>query len=132
MAETKCGSEGCVCGNPENCDALDRYKKLVYCSVESCAHNISISPGKFVKHHKDWKALGPDDAYRGICSRLEIGIKENVFSTPSGAYHRPAECRFRSDKKIKGHMDFSRFLNSDGTSQGGNISPGPSGDTVYH
>ena len=128
---SECGPSGCNCKNSETCTELLQYKKLVYCSVYDCAFNISVQP-KFVKHHRDWKPLGPEDAYKGICGRSEIGISELILKTRDGLY-RPAECRFRSDTKIKGHVDFSKFLTrSDGSPHGGNISPSAPGDTAYH
>ena len=125
-----CTTGECFCEDPEKCKVMNQYKKLVYCNMV-CIHNIPIKAKKHIKHHKDWVPLGEEDAYRGICGRDELGIKDFIMTTIHG-YYEIAECKFRSNRKIKGHMDFARLLGSDGRPFGGTIPDPVDPGAAYH
>lgn len=110
----KC-SEFCKCDETNVCckvdDDLDSYKKIVYCNDTDCIWNKKINFKKFIdtavgQEHFD------DDAFTGICTRAEIGIRPLELEEGdlnSKRKYRHAICCVRSDDKVKGHMDFSKF-----------------------
>jgi len=117
----------CKCQSDDQCiEVLKRYSKVVYCNDDKCLFNVSLPYEYFVNrglNHKPFK----DDSFHGVCGRADIGLrlKEiNVTETGSKVKHSNTICTVRSDKGYKGHMDFSKLLQSDGTPYGG-IIPGP-------
>lgn len=109
--------------NPEDREELQQYKKLVFCKFYDCIWNVKIDGGVHIPHHKDWKPLsdGEADKYIGVCGRPALGLSKVEFE--QGNRHEVvAKCDYRSDKGIKGHMDFSRLLQPDGSPYGGTIS----------
>ena len=85
----------------------------VYCNCADCLHYEELLEKKILMHHKGYIPIG-DDGYSGICVREEIGISRMHISTNQVDY-RLAKCVSKSDKRIAGHMDWSKFP------QGGNI-----------
>ena len=117
----------CKCASDEECvGVLKRYAKVVYCNDNQCLFNVSLPYEYFVnrgKNHKPFK----DDSFHGVCGRADIGIRLKVIGgngIEEKVTHRNAICTVRSDKGYKGHMDFAKMLQSDGTPYGG-IIPGP-------
>ena len=125
----------CKCESDEQCvEVLKRYAKVVYCNDDKCLFNIELPYEYYVnrgKNHKPFK----DDAFHGVCGRVDIGIRLKTIGAKGiedKVTHRNAICTVRSDKGYKGHMDFTKLLQSDGTAYGG-IIPGPvAPDTAYH
>ena len=117
----------CKCESDDQCiEGLKRSAKVVYCNDDKCLFNVGLPYEHYVdrgKHHKPFK----DDAFHGVCGRVDIGLRLKTVGTngiEDKVIHRNAICTVRSDKGYKGHMDFSKLLQSDGTPYGG-IIPGP-------
>lgn len=110
---------------------LDKYKKCVYCHDHECMWNVEIEDSIFIKHHRDDEPIGPADAYAGVCSRPEIGLVRTTVFSGQGKY-KVTKCDYRSDRGIKGHMDFSKLLDSSGSPYGGNIPDSSTPDAAYH
>lgn len=117
----ECSPNGCYCDNPESCEGIVVHRKLVYCEDYRCLWNVPVSPGRFVKHHQNWKPIGDAGKYRGICGRPELGLMKENDIEHLGKKIKVTRCHYRSSKKIGGHMDFSKLVNSDGNPYGGNI-----------
>lgn len=125
-----CSQHRCVCNDPENCGAMQVYKKLLWCDAYKCLHNISVKEGKHIPHHKGWVPIGDGDKWKGICGRPEIGLKFRTTFTRDGK-HRIVECKFRSDKGISGHKDFTKFMDGEGRPYGGNIPDPVAPDSAF-
>jgi hypothetical protein len=120
ILQEECNLSSCICGDHENCEAMERHRKLLYCDAAQCAYNVSISEPKFIKYSRDWKPLGPADGYKGLCGRPEVGLRyEKIIAT--GNVQKAAKCAFYTDKRITGHIDFARLLAPGGQPYGGNI-----------
>ena len=113
----------CKCESDEKClEVLKRYAKVVYCNDDRCLFNVSLPFEYFVnrgRNHKPFK----DDSFHGVCGRIDIGLRMKEINEQH-VKHKNVICTVRSDKEYKGHMDFSKLLQSDGTPYGG-IIPGP-------
>lgn len=107
-----------------------QYMKVIFCDDDRCLWNKAIETKKFVKNHKDHTPF-PNDYYRGICSRPEVGLRPGTFENRTTKRHFTT-CSVRSDRHIEGHLDFSRLLKSDGTVHGGNIPDPVDPGTAYH
>ena len=73
--------------------------------------------------NRTYKPIGEQEhIWSTICTRDEIGIKFQEV-TPSGKKNTSVKVPFCfvAANKSSGHIDFSRFLNSDGSPLGGNI-----------
>ena len=86
----------------------------VLCHMSSCLHWRKFDSPQILMYHKSYVPLGDDDLYSGYCARDIVGIRERNIETLQVKHHL-AVCRTYSDKRIKGHMDFSRYP------QGGHI-----------
>jgi len=53
-----------------------------------------------------------------VCTRSKIWVNTSPFLPEDIAFYH---CRCYSDKKVKGHMDWSRLLQPNGTSYGGHL-----------
>ena len=126
----ECTSTGCFCGDPENCKEMQGHKRLTYCAATECLWNVSIKPGKDVPHHKGWEPMTNDPAYKGICGRRGgAGLSPETLqsSTNPGAERQIVKCDHHSYTGLKGHIDFAKMLQSDGTPYGGNLDSNSSG-----
>lgn len=102
----QCSKETKDCGN---CVTFtERFARVVYCKVKECLWYEDIPFSVYVAPTKDYTPLGEEDAYRGVCGRATLGIAGKVIET-SLAKHNLAVCKLRSDKRITGHLDFSKF-----------------------
>ena len=129
------GTVSCKCESDDKCiEVLKRYAKVVYCNDDKCLFNVALPYEYFVnrgKNHKPFK----DDSFHGVCGRVDIGLR---FKTSGGrgiedkVTDRNAICTVRSDKGYKGHMDFSKLLQSDGTPYGGVIPDPVTPDAAFH
>lgn len=95
--------ESCTCCQ----HFLDNFSVIVYCNDTSCAFFTPLPFKHELKHHKDYKPFD-DCYYTGVCGKGEIGMKKREVSTALANY-KFCNCTSRSDKKISGHVDFSRF-----------------------
>jgi hypothetical protein len=84
--------------------------------------NVALPYEYFVNRGKNHKPFA-DDSFHGVCGRADIGLRMKEIQGQH-VTHKNVICTVRSDKEYKGHMDFSRLLQSDGTPYGG-IIPGP-------
>lgn len=83
--------------------------KVIYCNNDKCLHYRALPYKEFIKYHQGYSPLGEDDCFTGVCARRDgIGIKPKNFETASCKY-KFADCMTKSDVKISGHMDFSKF-----------------------
>ena len=126
---------------PENLPTLDdvrkKYGTVVWCKYLACKSNqevkgLQTTSGTVLKNSHYNPINEQDHVWTGICTRGEIAIKYDEITTTSGAkakYNVP-NC-FTSSTKQTGHVDFSNFLNSDGTPLGGNISSQHESDDGY-
>lgn len=130
MLVPTCSPAGCYCTNPDSCDVLQGFKKLLYCDDYKCLHNIPITAKKIIKHHKDDKPFEAD-AYRGVCGRPELGFRNRIVYSMHGKY-TVTRCDYRSDKSLSDHMDFSKLLQPDGTPYGGNIPDAVDPGAAFH
>tara|TARA_Y100000310_G_scaffold341182_1_gene439534 strand:+ start:19408 stop:19809 length:402 start_codon:yes stop_codon:yes gene_type:complete len=118
--EEKCSSVQCICEDPENCESIQAFKKLVYCNVSECLWNVPIKTPKVIKHHKGYVPIGDTGSYKGVCKREDVGVGLRVVNTFQ-TKNKLAECQYRSDKFIAGHIDFAKMLDSSGNPYGGTI-----------
>jgi len=63
---------------------------------------------KIVEYHRAYTPLSNDAGYSGVCTRREIGIEEKVHNDRNYDYKYRA-CQLYSNKKVSGHMDWSRL-----------------------
>ena len=78
-----------------------------------------------------YKPLSEDEGtWTGICTRNEIGITYNEVMTSSKSKFKIPSC-FVSATNKTGHIDFTRFLQSDGSPIGGNIDSQHPSDAGY-
>lgn len=119
--------EMCFCKADENIECIRGEKKecytcpvfleynsiIVYCNSKKCLHWKEIPFKYFVNHNKNVNNF-EDSAFRGICSRKEIAVRQRDIISKD-MYYNINECKSFSNTKISGHMDFSKFP------QGGNI-----------
>ena len=114
-------------------EVKNKYGVVVWCKFTDCKNNKEIKglqrkSGTLLKN-RTYKPLSEDEAtWTGICTRDEIGITYNEVMTSSKSKFKIASC-FVSATNKTGHIDFTRFLQSDGSPIGGNIdSQHPSDD----
>ena len=106
-------------------DVKDKYGVVVWCKFTACKNNKEIeglqrTSGALLKN-RTYKPLSEDEAtWTGICTRNEIGITYNEVMTSTKSKFKIPSC-FVSATTKSGHIDFTRFLQSDGSPIGGNI-----------
>jgi len=106
-----------------------KYAKVVWCDYYRCMHNVQPEGAKrkiaTLLENPQYKPLGPKDAMiQGICNKAEIGIKYKEIVTSGGIKHKVPECFNVAGNKNKHNVDFSKFIQSDGTPFGGSIESG--------
>ena len=106
-----------------------KYAKVVWCDYYRCMHNVQPEGAKrkiaTLLENPQYKPLGPKDAMiQGICNKAEIGIKYKEIVTSGGVKHKVPECFNVAGNKNKHNVDFSKFIQSDGTPFGGSIESG--------
>lgn len=101
----------------------EKYNKLVWCEFYDCKWNQQIGAERTLKtilKNKAYTPFADDPGMKGLCGRPdEIAIRFKVIVSGSQKYKVPA-C-FLSHTGITGHMDFSKFLQPDGSPWGGNM-----------
>ena len=116
-------------------DVKDKYGVVVWCKFTGCKNNKEIeglqrTSGALLKN-RTYKPLSEDEAtWTGICTRNEIGIAYNEVMTSTKSKFKIPSC-FVSATTKSGHIDFTRFLQSDGTPIGGNIDSQHVSDAGY-
>ena len=116
-------------------DVKDKYGVVVWCKFTGCKNNKEIeglqrTSGALLKN-RTYKPLSEDEAtWTGICTRNEIGIAYNeVMTSTKSKFKIPSF--FVAATTKSGHIDFTRFLQSDGSPIGGNIDSQHVSDAGY-
>ena len=116
-------------------DVRKKYGTIVWCKYLECKSNqevkdLQTTSGTVLKNSR-YKPLNEQDhVWTGICTRGEIGIKYDEVITTSRAKFKVPHC-FTSSTRKTGHVDFTKFLNPDGSALGGNISSQHESDAGY-
>jgi len=109
------------------------YSKLVWCEYYECKWNRQVGANRTLGTLLKNKAYSPfkdDEGMKGLCGRPdEIGIRFKTIVSGSQKYKVPA-C-FTCNTGVSGHVDFSKFLQPDGTPWGGNIDSQHPSDIGY-
>ena len=79
----------------------------VFCNDVNCLWYQELKKKHIVNFCKDYKPLGEDDGYSGMCLRDEIAIEPREISGGI-IMHKVTDCRTRSDKSL-GHIDFTKI-----------------------
>ena len=116
-------------------DVKKKHGVVVWCKYVGCKYNQEVkglqrTSGTLLKN-KTYKPIGEQDAiWPFICSRDEIAIKFDNVKVGTSSKLKVPSC-FTSSSKSAGHIDFSKFLNSDGSPLGGNIDSQHVSDAGY-
>jgi len=120
---------------PTKEDIRKKYGTIVWCKYLDCKSNqevkdLQATSGTVLKNSR-YKPLNEQEhVWTGICTRGEIGIKYDEVVTTSRAKFKVPHC-FTSSTKKTGHVDFTKFLNPDGSPLGGNIASQHESDDGY-
>jgi len=110
-----------------------QYSKLVWCEYYGCKWNKQIGAERTLKTILKNRAYSPfkdDPGMKGLCGRPdEIAIRFKTIVSGSQKYKVPA-C-FTCNTGVTGHVDFSKFLQPDGSPWGGNIDSQHVSDAGY-
>ena len=106
-------------------DVKQKYGKVVWCKFTKCQYNEEVkglqrTTGTLLKNRTYAPINEQEHIWSGICTRDEIAIKYDEIRTTSGSKVKVPSC-FSAVTGVTGHIDFTRFLNSDGSPLGGNI-----------
>ena len=116
-------------------DVKQKHGTVVWCEYTGCRNyqeikDLKRTSGKLLKN-RTYKPLNEQEAiWSGICTRDEIGMAFNVVITASNNKFKVPHCFVASTRKT-GHIDFSKFLNSDGSPIGGSIESRPADLSGY-
>ena len=124
---------------PESLPDIDavkeKYGVVVWCKYVKCKYNAEVedlqrTSGTLLKSAA-YKPIAEQDAiWPFICTRGEIAIKFDEIRGKGGSKTKVPSC-FTASSKSAGHIDFSKFLNSDGSPIGGNIDSQHVSDAGY-
>lgn len=105
----------CNCENPaEDCPTLImKFAKVVWCNDYDCAHNVQVPMEKQIEFNKRNYTPFEGDKMRGVCARKDLMIRAAHY-VKQGYKDKLVKCICRTDKKVTGHLDFSRFINQGG------------------
>ena len=120
---------------PTLADVKEKYGTVVWCKFTKCQFNVEVNElqrttGTLLKNRNYTPINDQEHTWAGICTKDEIGIKYDVMTFTSGAKLKIPSC-FSAVTGVSGHVDFSRFLQSDGTPLGGNIDSQHVSDAGY-
>tara|TARA_Y100000310_G_scaffold345435_1_gene464992 strand:- start:4335 stop:4835 length:501 start_codon:yes stop_codon:yes gene_type:complete len=115
-------------------DVKEKYGKVVWCKFTACKNNelvkgLQRTTGTILKNRAYTPLNEQEHIWDGICTKDEIAITYNEITINGGKMKVPS-C-FSAVTGVSGHIDFTRFLNSDGTPQGGNIDSQHVSDAGY-
>ena len=116
-------------------EVKNKYGVVVWCKFTACINNQKVkglqrTSGTLLKK-RGYTPLNEQEAtWPGICTRDEIAINYTEIHTPSGGKIKVPSCFVAATNKTD-HIDFSRFLNSDGSPLGGNIDSQHVSDVGY-
>jgi len=115
-------------------DVKEKYGVVVWCKFTACKNNEQVkglqrTTGTVLKN----KAYNPineqEHIWDGVCTKNEIAIKYDTVTVGSSKIKVPS-C-FSAATGASGHMDFSKFLKTDGSPLGGNIDSQHVSDAGY-
>lgn len=124
---------------PENLQTLDdvkeKYGAIIWCQFTECKHNRRIeglqrTSGSILKNRTYKPISEQEHIWTSVCDREEIAIKFQTVLSPSNAKQKVPFC-FVASTSPAGHVDFSRFLQGDGSPLGGNIDSQHPSDAGY-
>ncbi len=122
MSNCKLYGEDCSEETHEECEGIfNKYAKVVFCNDHRCLWNKDIDVKKYVRARGTTPF--PDDYYKGICTRPELGLKPAEVETLK-VKRKLTTCSVRSDK-TRGYTDFSKLP------QGGSIPDPIDPSTAY-
>ena len=106
-------------------DVKAKHGTVVWCKYTDCKYNQEIDDlqrtSSSIMKNKTYKPIGEQEhIWVNICTRNEISIKFQEVTPKKNTTVKVPFC-FTAANKSSGHIDFSRFLNSDGSPLGGNI-----------
>ena len=114
-------------------DLKEKYAKLVWCEYYGCKWNKQIGAERTLKtilKNRTYTPFKDDPGMKGLCGRPEeIAIRFKTIVSGSQKYKVPA-C-FTCNTGVTGHVDFSKFLQPDGSAWGGNIDSQHVSDAGY-
>ena len=116
-------------------DVKAKYGKVVWCKFTKCKYNEQLqglqrTTGTLLNNKTYVPINEQEHIWESICNRDEIAITYDEITTPSGGKFKVPSC-FSAASKGSGHIDFSKFLNSDGSPLGGNIDSQRVSDAGY-
>ena len=106
-------------------EVKEKYGTVVWCKYFECLHNQAVEKlqrtSGTILRNKTYKPIGEQNhIWTGVCTRGEIAIQFDQVITASGNKQKIPHC-FTSSTTKTGHLDFAKFLQSDGTPYGGSI-----------
>ena len=115
-------------------DVKAKHGTVVWCKFTDCKYNQEIDDlqrtSSSIMKNKTYKPIGEQEhIWVNVCTKDEISIKFQEVNTQYSTAKVPF-C-FSASNKTAGHIDFTRFLNSDGTPLGGNIDSQHVSDAGY-
>tara|TARA_R110000824_G_scaffold74443_5_gene189245 strand:- start:11929 stop:12387 length:459 start_codon:yes stop_codon:yes gene_type:complete len=103
----------------------EKYGTVVWCKFTECKHNFRVeglqrTSGTILKN-RTYQPIGEQEhIWDSVCSRGEIAIQFTQVVSPTHAKVKVPSC-FVASTSPSGHIDFSRFLQADGSPLGGNL-----------
>ena len=116
-------------------DVKQKYGVVVWCKFFDCKNNLEVKElqrisGTLLKNRTYSPINEQEHIWTGVCTRDEIAINYTATITSKGNKIKVPSCFVAATNKT-GHIDFSRFLNSDGSPLGGNIDSQHVSDAGY-
>ena len=98
---------------------------VVWCDYIDCINNkeaegVRRTTGSILKNVAYNPLNEQEHIWTRVCGRDEIAIQFKRSVSPSGGTFKVPAC-FTASTKVKGHLDFAKLLQSDGTPYGGSI-----------
>ena len=116
-------------------EVKEKYCVVVWCKFTACQYNQEVKglqriSGTILSNRTYNPINEQEHIWPNICTRQEIAIKYDEVHTASGGKVKVPSC-FSAVTGVSGHVDFSKFLNSDGSPLGGNIDSQHVSDAGY-
>ena len=113
----------------------NKYGAIIWCEFTACKNNAEVeglqrTSGTILKNRVFKPLVEQEAIWSSICTRGEIAIKFDEVRTAGGRKVKVPSCFVAATNKT-GHIDFSKFLNSDGSPLGGNIDSQHVSDAGY-
>ena len=107
----------CECvDKTEDCPILiQKYAKVVWCTDYECAHNVQVPMEKQIRFNKRNYTPFEGDKIHGVCGRIDDLMIRAEHYVRQGYKDKHTKCICRTDKRVSGHLDFSRFVGVGGS-----------------